>query len=139
VLSTDIPPCSRTRGTNREGGDYGASNKCVIYEWRFRPPVITSPSRGRARPACIPSSELRARVLCISVKGRASPSAEIIAYGLDDRRSIPSRNRDFCQTWNGLDPMDTLGKVGRGVNMISQPYADVRNKWSLLSGPWLGD
>jgi hypothetical protein len=70
-----------TRGTNREGGGYGASNKCVIYEWRFRPPVITSPSRGRAGPARIPSSELRARVLWPPMKGRASPSAEIIFMG----------------------------------------------------------
>lgn len=36
----------------REGGIMEQSNKCVIYEWRVRPPVITSPSREpRGRPA----------------------------------------------------------------------------------------
>jgi hypothetical protein len=56
----------------------------------FRLPVITRPLG--ADPHSI--IELGARVLCGDMKGRATP-AEIIAYGLNDQSSIPSRNRDF--------------------------------------------
>ena len=77
---------------NERAGIMEQSNKCVIYEWRFRPPVITSPSREpRAAPYCIIGTP-RTRALHVYGRaGRAAPSAEA-AYQFDSeqgRISLP--------------------------------------------------
>lgn len=81
---------SRTLVNKREGGEYGARNKCVIYECRYRLPVITSPSPQpldrrttlhHPRPTHAYEAPERRRDLPLPCKRR-------LAYGLDDRVSI---------------------------------------------------
>jgi len=73
------------RERNERAGIMQQSNKCVIYEWRFRPPVITSPSREpRGRPALYHRGP-RARVPCMDMGGRSAPSAEA-AYQFDSEQ-----------------------------------------------------
>lgn len=50
--SDDVSRSWTARERNERAGIMEQSNKCVIYEWKFRPPVITSLSREpRGRPA----------------------------------------------------------------------------------------